>query len=265
MNILSLIDLLPQWLFVLMYPIPPLLLLWVIHRMFQRYAPHWKLEDRDENMAAGGIASAAALTGIVLAFVLALANQPIDNYQSEVSVEASQIRNLDTLLVATHGDSVEDCRKKLLDYTKSIVNDEWTQLTAQKGSPQTSKLLAKLDTCILSIDRQTQIKAAMYLEVVKLSSQITQSRESRISNSQSSLPPLFWFVMHLGLLLTIVLSALSFYTPGKIRVINCSIQIITLCILMALILILDHPFSGSNGISNQPIKDLISHLETKPL
>lgn len=264
MKILALLDLLPEWLFILLYAVPPLFLLWIVHQLFQKFAPDWKLEERDENMAAGGIASAAALTGIVLAFVLALANQTIDTYQSDVSLESVQIRNLDTLLIASHGENVQNCRKLLLDYTKSIVNDEWKLLQSQKGSSLASQNLSKFDSCIFNIDPQNQTKAAIYLEIVKLTNQIAESRETRISNSQSSLSPLFWFVMHLGLLLTIILSALSFYTPGKIRIINCSIQIITLSILMALILILDSPFTGSNGISNQPLQDTILHLESKP-
>lgn len=263
MKILALLDLLPEWLFVLLYAVPPLFLLWVVHKLFQKFAPNWKLEDRDENMAAGGIASAAALTGIVLAFVLALANQTIDTYQGDVSLESVQIRNLDTLLVASHGDNVKNCRKLLLDYTNSIVNDEWRLLQNQQGSPVTSQKLIKLDSCIFSLDPQNQMKAPLYLEIIKLTNQIAESREKRISNSQSSLSPLFWFVMHLGLFLTIILSALSFYTPGKIRVINCSIQIITLSILMALILILDSPYTGSNGISSQPLQDTVLHLESR--
>ncbi len=262
MKILSLIDLLPQWLFVLVYPIPALFLLWVFHRLFQKYAPHWKLEDRDENMAAGGIASAAALTGIVLAFVLALTNQTVDSYQSQVSVEAAQIRNLDKLLIASGDEKIKSCRKDLLSYAQSIVNDEWPQLQYQNGSTVTSKLLTQFDSCILAVDRKAQSEIAAYLDIVKSSSQMTESRETRISNSQSLLPPLFWMVMHLGLLFTIILSALSFYTPGKIRVINCSLQIVTLCIIMALNIILDRPYGGSNGISNQPLVDVIEHLQS---
>lgn len=264
MDALLNLNLLPDWLFIFAYTVPPLILMWLIHLGFQKFAPQWELKDRDENMAAGGIASAAALTGIVLAFVLALTNQAIDSYQSEISIEAAQIRNLDKLLTAAHGKQFEDCRKPLLNYSKSIVQDEWPQLQQQKGSTITTSLLTKLDTCLLASSPKTESQSVIYLEIIKLSSQITQSREMRIANSNSSLSPLFWFVMHLGLLLTIILSALSFYTPGTIRVINCSIQVITLSILMALTMVLDRPFSSqSNGVTNQPIVDAIAHLESQ--
>lgn len=258
------LNMLPEWLFISTYVVPPLLLMWLIHLGFQKFASQWELKDRDENMAAGGIASAAALTGIVLAFVLALTNQAIDSYQSEISIEAAQIRNLDKLLTAAHSKQFEDCRKPLLNYSKSIVQDEWPQLQQQRGSTITTSLLTKLDTCLLASGPKTESQSVIYLEIVKLSSQITQSREMRIANSSASLSPLFWFVMHLGLLLTIILSALSFYTPGTIRVINCSIQVITLSILMALTMVLDRPFSSqSNGVTNLPIVDAIAHLESQ--
>ena len=264
MDTLLNLNLLPEWLFIIVYAIPPLLLMWLIHNGFQKFAPHWELKDRDENMAAGGIASAAALTGIVLAFVLALTNQAIDSYQSEISIEAAQIRNLDKLLVAAHGKQIEECREPLLNYSKSIVQDEWPQLQQQNGSLITTALLTKLDNCLLSNGPKLELQSTTYLEIIKLSSQITQSREMRIANSRSSLSPLFWFVMHLGLFLTIILSALSFYTPGTIRVINCSIQVITLSILMALTMVLDRPFSSeSNGVDKQPIVDAIAHLEAR--
>ena len=238
--------------------------MWLIHLGFQKFAPQWELKDRDENMAAGGIASAAALTGIVLAFVLALTNQAIDNYQSEISIEAAQIRNLDKLLAASHGKQIEDCRKPLLNYSKSIIQNEWPLLKEQTGSSITTTMLTKLDDCVLTNSPKVESQSAISLEIIKLSSQITQSREMRIANSSSSLSPLFWFVMHIGLLLTIILSTLSFYTPGKIRVINCSIQVITLSILMALTMVLDRPFSSeSNGVTNQPILDAIAHLEAR--
>ena len=258
------LNLLPDWLFILTYAISPLLLMWVIHIAFQKFAPHWELKDRDENMAAGGIASAAALTGIVLAFVLALTNQAIDNYQSEITIEAAQIRNLDKLLAASHGVKIKDCRQPLLNYSKSIVQDEWPKLQEQTGSPITATRLTKFDDCVLANSPKLESQSAISLEIIKLSSQITQSREMRIANSSSSLSPLFWFVMHIGLILTVILSALSFYTPGKIRVINCSIQVITLSMLMALTMVLDRPFSSeSNGVTNQPILDTIAHLEAR--
>ena len=264
MGILFKLNFLPDWLFILVYSIPPLLLMWLIHLGLQKFAPQWELNDRDENMAAGGIASAAALTGIVLAFVLALSNQTIDNYQSEIRIEASQIRNLDRLLAASHGQKIEECRKPLLNYSKSIVQDEWPKLQQQIGSPITTAMLAKLDDCVLINSPKAESQSATSLEIIKLMTQITESREKRIANSSSSLSPLFWFVMHLGLMLTIILSALSFYTPGIIRKINCSIQVITLCMLMALTMVLDRPFSSeSNGVTNQPILDTIAHLETE--
>ncbi len=212
-------------------------------------------------MAAGGIASVSALTGIILAFVLALTNQAIDTYQSNVSVEASQIRNMDKLLSATQNKTSLQCRQPLFAYASSIIDDEWNQLQFQKGSSKTSAFLTTLEKCLVSIQPDTPMQSALYLEITKLSNLITESRETRIANSANQLSTVFWEVIHIGLLLTIVLSALAFYTAGKIRVINCSIQVISISILIALVMLLDHPFTGSNGVNNTPIVDVIAHLK----
>ncbi len=261
MNVSSLIDQIPQWLFILLYSVPPLLLMWLVHLGFQKFAPHWELKDRDENMASGGVASVAALTGVVLAFVLALANQAIDTYQNNVSIEASQLRSMDKFLLATQAPDSLQCRQSLLTYANSIVNDEWPQLKFQKGSIKTYTLLSAFEKCLISVQPTTPAQASIYIETLKLSNQIAESRETRISNSANVLSNVFWEVIHIGLLLTIILAALSFYTPGKIRVINCTIQIIALSILIALVMLLDHPFTGTNNVSNAAIIETIAHIK----
>lgn len=254
-------DWLPQWLFVILYAVPPLILLWVIHKGFQTFAPHWILKDQDENMAAGGIASIAALTGIVLAFVLAITFQTNDTFQNDIGVEATQIRNMDKLLAASQDTQALSCRQPLISYAQSIVDDEWPQLQKQTSSPITSRLLNELNTCLLKIKSNNLTESVIYLEIIKLSNDITQSRETRIGNSAASISTIFWIVMHIGLFLTIVLSALAFYTPGQLRVVNCSIQILFVSILMALVMILDRPYLGDYGVSNEPIKHVITHIQ----
>ena len=254
-------DWLPQWLFVILYAVPPLILLWVIHKGFQTFAPHWILKDQDENMAAGGIASIAALTGIVLAFVLAITFQTNETFQNDIGVEATQIRNLNKLIAANQDAQTSSCRQPLIAYAESIINDEWPLLKNQTSSSKTSSLLNSLEACLIGIKPSNQTDSMVYLEIIKLSNEITQSRETRIGNSAACLSPIFWIAMHLGLLLTVVLSALAFYTPGQIRVINCSIQIISVAMLMALVMILDHPFVGDYGVSNDPIKHVIRHIQ----
>lgn len=252
---------LPDWLFVVLYAVPPLIVLWVTHRLFQRFAPNWVLKDQDENMAAGGIASASAITGIVLAFVIALTNQASDTFQGDVGVEAAQLRNMDKLLIASGSPSSLSCRQPLMTYAQSIVQEEWPQLQNQQGSTQTANKLNALENCLITIKSGTTNESNLYLEIIKLSNQIAESRESRISNSAASLSSLFWMVMHLGLFLTIILCALSFYTPGQIRVINCCIQVISVSMLMALVMVLDHPYAGSNGITSDAIMDAITHMQ----
>ncbi len=253
----------PDWLFILSYPSAALVLLWIVHRTFKRFAPNWRLEDRDENMAAGGIASAVAISGIVLAFVLAQTTQASDTYQADVTVEAAQIRALGKQLNAYSSEEATTCQPLLLAYTNSIVSDEWPMLAQQTGSAITTNKLKALDQCLVSLKSTDTRQIALYVQLLNTSDKLAQLRETRIINSGASLSGLFWGVMHLGLFLIVIVTALAFYTPGPIRVINCSIQIISLSLLYALVLILDHPFSGANAVSSAPILDTISHLTKK--
>lgn len=256
-------DWMPEWLFIALYPIVPLLLLWMIHRLFQTFAPHWKLEDRDENMAAGGIASAVAITGIVLAFLLALTNQTADTYQGNVGTEASYIKGVSKLLKGYDSVEAAKCESSLLDYTNSIIKDEWPQLAKQSGSQKTTEYLKSLDRCLVSLKSTDARQIAIYVQILSMTEKLSEARESRIINSASSLSLLFWGVMHSGLLLIVIITALAFYTHGPIRVINCSIQIISLSLLFALVIVMDHPFFGANAVSNAQIVDALNHLTNR--
>lgn len=251
---------LPDWLFILSYPLAALILLWITHQTFQKFAPHWKLEDRDENMAAGGIASAVAISGIVLAFVLAQTTQASDTYQADVSTEAAQIRALNKQLGAFKSDEASACRPLLVAYAQSIITDEWPLLAQQTGSTETSRALTALDKCVVALPAKDDRQVALYVQLLNSTDKLAQTREVRIINSSASLSSLFWGVMHIGLLLIVIVTAMAFYTPGPIRVINCSIQIISLSLLYALVLILDHPFSGANAVTSTPIVDAINHI-----
>lgn len=259
----ELLEYLPNWSWFIIFPVLSLLTLFLLTAVFRIFFEHIGSQGIDGailNEVTPTIMSAAYM---VLSFVLVLVMATVNDIDNNVSKEASQIESLDRLLIMEGSSAAKSARYALLEYTKSIVTDEWGQLVGGANNPKTRIYAHELFNHINLIEPTTNRQAALFTEIVKAENDIAQSRNLRIMNSQSRLPVLFWQLSYLTLFGVIVIAALRLMDPSQIRIIALSVQLSIISWLLATVMILDLPYLGQVKASPEAFQRTINLISVR--
>jgi hypothetical protein len=209
-------------------------------------------------------------TGVVLAFSLVQAHNNLRNLEAQVGTEGHNLAQLDRLLVR-YGDpevflttsyAADAIRVSLREYAKSIVKDEWPELSKGRPSQRTKALFRPISRGILAIDPPPGRQSLIYAEMLKKADEIAADRKARVvAATKLELPWIFWETIAALLVVLLLLAAFSEATFG------CAVALagqgFGLALLVALVFIFDEPFKGQNAVSPQPIVTVISEMETR--
>ncbi|MCD6026702.1 MAG: hypothetical protein K0R08_1221 [Solimicrobium sp.] len=195
------------------------------------------------------------LISLVLAFSLGLALENTRTLAKAVSDEASQINNLDRLLLQFGDSAAEEVRPYLHAYTKSIVEDEWPDLLKGGLSEVTGKKFQSFSRAVIKLTPHGERETALYSSAIQLTDQIAQSRELRRETTEVKLPAVYWYVILVGILAELMISALL--ERGKYCSSLMSLQMIALSGMLALVFIFDQPYHGESGVQPDPLVRLI--------
>jgi hypothetical protein len=259
----ELLENLPNWAWFIIYPSLSLLVLLILMSLFRIFSKYFGLQDLDTGILDTATQNVMSGAYVILGFVLVLVMATVNDIDNNVSKEASQIETLDRLLIMEGSSAAKNTRHALLEYTKSIVTDEWGQLTGGAKNPTTRIYAEELFKHIKLIEPTTTRQSALFIEIVKAGDDIAQSRNLRIMNSQSRLPVLFWQLSYLTLLGVIIIAALRLIKPSHVRVIALSVQLSMISWLLATVMILDLPYLGQVKASPEAFQRAINLISVR--
>ena len=259
----ELLENLPNWCWFIVFPAVSLLVLILLTAIFRIFSKHIGLQDFDTEILDTATQNVMSGAYVVLGFVLVLVMATVNDIDNNVSKEASQIESLDRLLIMDGSLAAKTARHTLLQYTKSIVTDEWGQLSSGAKNPKTRKYAEELFNQIKLIEPATNRQAALFIEIVNAGDDIAQSRNLRIMNSKSRLPVLFWQLSYLTLFGVIVIAALRLINPSHIRIIALSVQLTMISWLLAAVMILDLPYLGQVKASPEAFQRAINLISVR--
>jgi hypothetical protein len=181
-----------------------------------------------------------------------------------VGTEASNLSQLDHLLIRYGSLGDDALRLSLREYANSIVNDEWPQLSKSRVSGRTTRLLRELSHDVSAVDPEPGRQSLIYTEMLKKIDELTLARESRlVAAINIRLAPIFWETILFLLLILLILAALSESTFSLGGAVALACQGIAVTLLVALVFVFDRPFSGHAAISTQPILKVIAEMQNR--
>jgi hypothetical protein len=202
-----------------------------------------------------------ATIGMFIGFLL---NQAQSNFQAAsalVAAEASQINNLDRLLLR-FGDAYSlEIRGKLKLYIESIIQNEWPELRVEQGSQQTHLLWRTISQMLFKLEPVTPKQIAIYSDILDVAENVSESREIRIDRSTQKLPAIFWISI---LFIFIAISSItSLVMPGN--ELNFAITVFPIIYgsMLGLLIIFDQPFKGSTSVKSTALKKVFASIETR--
>ncbi|WP_114636182.1 DUF4239 domain-containing protein [Polynucleobacter necessarius] len=130
-----------------------------------------------------------------------------------VASEASQINNLDRLLLRFGDEYALQTRGDLKSYLECIINSEWPHLKAEQGCKNTHMLWRSISQKLFKLEPAFPKQVAIYSDILNLAGPIAGSREVRVDRSSQKLLTIFWIAIFF--ILIGVSSITSLVVPGQ--------------------------------------------------
>ena len=245
---------------ILFWVITILLLTFSCIRLIEFFLPSKDLV-RGSKLASYLHQSVVNLCSLVLAFSLFQVLDEVQRVDTLVSMEATQLNNLDRVLTRYDDPRAQAIRPALHEYARSIVQDEWPLLLKQQGSQATSDKFKPLSQAIFRLQPQGDRQTSLYSKAIDLSEQLAQSRDARIDASTKRLPPIYWAVIALTFIAVSGISAMI--QLEKFTYIQLGMLLAALAGMVALIFAFDRPFMGDSGVKPDAIERVIKSMDER--
>lgn len=192
------------------------------------------------------------LFGLTLAFIANDTWSAHDKATTSVHREADELRSLVVLAGALPEPVRGAFEQRLTRYAQASAQ-EWQQLARRQSSPQVDVLSADLLRSVASPDVAQAVGHNVQALMLKAVADIRQSRDQRVSLSQTHLNPLKWLGMaYLGLMCILSVAVVHVDHP---RAAAAALVLFALSAAptAAIVLIQGNPFQQPSFVSAQPI------------
>jgi Protein of unknown function (DUF4239) len=229
-------------------------------RFVRKRYPQEVLKENHE-VAAVMFNAFGLLYAIVVAFVVFATWGRYDDAGKDLELEASQAADIFFVARAFPDSTRKQIRQALLEYTSSVVEDEFMTMSQGKASTKTIEAISKLNHIFLTMDTKGMANTVVYEESFKRLNDLGQYRRLRIFASKDSIPSVIWLVLIAGAV--IMVSYTYFFGIKKVLPQNLmtAALTITVTLILFLIFILDHPFVGSAAVSSDPMKQVMETMK----
>lgn len=237
----------------------------VIGMKLVHIAVHFVIRDiiprEGHSMAVHVHEGVVLLATLVLTFSLVQVLENVHLVEKSLSTEASQINDLDRLLIRYNDPRTVQIRSNLRAYTNSIINDEWPNLKDGFGNEKTEMLFNELSDEIFQLSPRSFQEQSLYSSIIEQVNLISNSRDQRLHARKLHLPSIYWVVILATILTKLVISGLM--DRGKISGIILSMQMVAIAALLALVFIFDRPYLGETAVQPEAIESVIKTMNAR--
>ena len=156
----------------------------------------------------------------------------------------------------------EMIRQTLLVYVTSVYNDELKRMSQGEISLHSNEAMLKLITMFYQLDEKSVPNREIYAEALKRLNNLAEYRRLRIFAGNDTVPAVVWLVLLVGSVISI--SYTYFFGMKNIRAqyLIAGSLTVTITMILFLIYVLDHPFTGTSKVSSEPLKQVMQILKS---
>lgn len=201
------------------------------------------------------------LYAVIIAFVIYINWSEYNEAQKQVYVETNQLSNIfhnaqgfdDTLKLAI--------MNSVMQYTESIMTDDFAAMKSLKRSPKTRSAYDKLWDTVIGANTKNLKNSFAYDVTINELNTLSEARRLRYLYMENTIPAVIWVIIVIGCFITLAFSY-SFGIKRRYPYILFVISFTYVNVLMLyLILVLDYPFSGYNAITGEPYAIVLNHFK----
>ena len=199
--------------------------------------------------------------GVMVAFVVFITWGGYDDATKNLEMEANQIADIFHIAEALPDPTSKTIKQALRDYAAAVEGDELKRMSQGEISLHSTRVLPKLMTTFYQMDEKSISNRELYAETLKRLNDLAQYRRLRIFAGNDTVPLAVWLVLLVGGVFTV--SYTFFFGMKNImaQYIIATTLTVTITLILFLIYVLDHPFTGASKVSTQPLKDVIEIMQ----
>ena len=199
--------------------------------------------------------------GVMVAFVVFVTWSGYSDATKNLEMEANEVADIFHSTQALPDPARRTIRQGLMDYVVSVYGDELKRMSQGEIALHSGKALPTLLTEFYQMDEKSIPNRELYAETLDRLNDLAQYRRLRIFAGNDTVPLAIWLVLLVGAVFTV--SYTFFFGMKNIRAqyVIATTLTVTITLILFLIYVLDHPFTGTSKVSAQPLKDVIEIMQ----
>ena len=227
----------------------------------RRYTP----EELEQNHEVAAIIFGAFgwLYAVIVAFVVFVTWTGYDEANKNMQLEASQALDLFNSADAFAEPLRSYMRQQLVDYSSFIANEELPKMASENMTLYSVRPLQQLNHSLNSAPPEEVRNRELYSALLQRIDDLMRYRRLRIFSGRNSVPSLIWLVLLAGGVITVANTYFFGMKNVRVQALMTTTLTVMLTLVLFLIFILDHPFTGVNRVNDAPLREALTMMRQK--
>ena len=201
------------------------------------------------------------LYGVVVAFVVFVTWSGYDDATKNLQMEANEADDIFHITEAYPDPARKMIQQALMDYVALVYNDELKRMSQGDISLHSNRAMATLITEFYQMDEKSVPNRELYSESLRGMNKLAEYRRLRIFAGNNTIPSVIWVVLLIGGLITVSYTYFLGVKNIRAQYLMTAALTVTITLILVLIYILDHPFTGESSVSLKPLKEVIEIMQ----
>jgi len=206
------------------------------------------------------------VVGLLVSLMLSLAFSEVIAevrvIRNAVEREAVAISDTFTNLELFDIERTQEIRTILVEYTQSVIDDDWPALANDKLGQRTGSLRKQLTEALMNLKPATSNQEKLWSFIVADIDALSDYRFIRLDAALAK-PPVYVYVIIFGFLVT--MACFGAYRPQGPLVVLVSLYTVFVGLVLFLIVKLSDPFQGDIGVTPAAFEYLVETLQSETL
>jgi hypothetical protein len=201
------------------------------------------------------------LYGVVVAFVVFVTWSGYDEATKNLQMEANETIDIFYSAKAFPDPVSKTIQRGLMDYAASVHNDELKRMATGEVSLYSKSSLRNLITFFNKLDQRSAPNRELYSETLRCLNKLAEYRRLRVFAGTNTIPTVIWLVLLTGGLITVSYTYFLGVKNIRAQYLMTAALTLTITLILVLIYMLDHPFTGTNSVSVEPLKQAMDVMQ----
>ena len=199
--------------------------------------------------------------GVMLAFVVFVTWSGYSDATKDLEMEANLADDLFHISTAVQEPARTVMQKGMLDYVTSVQNDELQRMAQGQIEIHSTQRMSGLIATFYKLDEKSFPNKQIYAEALSRLNNLAEYRRLRIFTGNDTVPFVVWLVLLVGAVFTVCFNYLFGMKNIRAQYLITATLTVTMSQILFLIYVLDHPFTGANRISTEPLTQVIEVMQ----